>query len=215
MEPQGSLTDSRVVVIGAGGHASVAIDILRLSGFTTIGIIDDNPLLHGELVEGVPIVGNNTSLAAIRAAGVTGAFIAVGNNASRIRLADHVAGFQFELVNAIHPTSVIASSVHMGNGILVAANAVVNPRARIDDLCIINTGATVDHDCIIGRGAHLAPGCHLAGSVFVGSETHIGIGASIIQNVSVGDDVMIGAGAVVLRDIPNGRTAYGIPARCV
>jgi len=41
----------------------------------------------------------------------------------------------------------------------------------------------------------------------------IGAGAKLIGNITIGDDVKIGANSVVTKNIPNGATAFGIPAR--
>lgn len=101
----------------------------------------------------------------------------------------------------------------MGDGIAVMAGAVINAEARIDDFSIINTHASVDHDCWIGEGAHVCPGSTLAGNVRVGSLAFIGAGATVIPGTTIGQDATIGAGACVLRDVPDGASAWGVPAR--
>ena len=46
----------RVIVIGASGHGKVAADIVRCSGDTLLGFLDDNALLP-PMVAGIPVLG--------------------------------------------------------------------------------------------------------------------------------------------------------------
>ena len=49
--------------------------------------------------------------------------------------------------------------------------------------------------------------------VRVGSLAFIGAGATVIPGTTIGHDATIGAGASVLRDVPDGASAWGVPAR--
>jgi serine O-acetyltransferase len=49
----------------------------------------------------------------------------------------------------------------------------------------------------------------------LGKRVNVGAGAKIFGNVTIGDDANIGANAVVLSDIPDGKTAVGIPAKII
>ena len=53
-------------------------------------------------------------------------------------------------INAIHPSAVISASVKMGNGVMIAANATLNPMVEIGNGVICNTSSSIDHECIIG-----------------------------------------------------------------
>ena len=46
----------------------------------------------------------------------------------------------------------------------------------------------------------------------IGGHVDIGAGAKIIGAVRIGDHARIGANAVVLQDVPEGKTAVGVPA---
>ncbi|GIM45488.1 hexapeptide transferase [Collibacillus ludicampi] len=204
-----------VFVVGAGGHAKVSIDILQSSGYTVVGIVDDNPSMLGKTVSGVQVIGQSSILEELYRSGLKEAFIAIGNNQIRMKIAEKMERMGFSFVKAIHPRSIVASSVQVGDGSLVAAGAVLNPDSCIGKQVIVNTGATVDHDCMVEEGAHIAPGSHLAGQVFIGKRTHIGIGTSVIQGIHIGEDSIVGAGSVVVRSLPAKVKAYGVPARIV
>lgn len=200
-----------VLIVGAGGHAKVVAEILHARGAHVLGYLDDEVSLHGKERLGLPILG---CIDCYRDFNPNGLIIGVGSNSARFEIAKRLDAVPHRLwLSAIHPQAVIAPSVQLGVGVVVAAGVVINPDTVIGDHAIINTGATVDHDCIIGRFAHIAPGVNLAGNVQIDDECFIGIGSAIIPGCHIGAKSVIGAGSVVISDIPTGVTAKGVPAR--
>ena len=202
-----------VIVIGAGGHAKVCIEILRAAGFCVDYCIgrDDSP----QSCLGIPVLIGDEHLATLAGRGYSRAFVAVGTNATRERLAEAAQALGYALLNAISPHAVISPSAKLGRGIAVMPGAVIQAEADIGDLVIINTGSTVDHDCTIQKATHIGPGCTLAGNVVVGPRCLLGAGATVIPGVSIGSDAVIGAGGVVTSNIAAGATAVGVPARVI
>ena len=49
----------------------------------------------------------------------------------------------------------------------------------------------------------------------LGKNVMVGTGAVIIGGVTLGDNSKVGANAVVTSDVPEGKTAVGIPARVI
>lgn len=202
-----------IVVLGAGGHAKVVIEILRARGHDVVGVLDADPIERS--VVGAMVVGDDSSLAQLRAQGVAQAFIAIGDNALRLRLAATVRDMGYDLPSAVSPGAVISPSVRIGQGAVVMAGAVVNAEAVIGDMAVINTGALIDHDVHVGEGAHIAPGCVLAGGVKIGRAAFVGAGVTVIPGIKIGAGAVIGAGACVVRDIAGGMLALGVPATVV
>jgi UDP-N-acetylbacillosamine N-acetyltransferase len=204
----------KVIVWGASGHAKVVADILRLAGHEIIGFLDDEqPTRKGEVFCEAPIVGSSDALRDLQRQGITHAIIGFGNNAARTRAAKICRERGFSLVQAIHPTAVIARDAEIGSGTVIAAGAVINPAARIGDNVIVNTHATIEHDCIVEEGAHIGPGANLGGAVYLETCAWIGIGASISDHCRIGKNSIVGSGAVVLDNVAASSVVAGVPAK--
>ena len=204
-----------IVVLGAGGHAKVVIEIFRAAG-ETVDYCVANAMPTGGAVLGVPVlVGEDEPLALLHARGYVRAHVAIGSNIIREKLCNRLRDMGFTLASAIHPQSVLSPSATVGDGAAVMAGVVINACASVGEGAIVNTGATIDHDCKIGNYAHVAPQCALAGTVSVGSLAFLGLGTKVIPNITIGAKTTTGAGAVVVRDLPSESLAVGIPARVV
>lgn len=206
---------TKVVIWGAGGHALVVADILRLQGgYEIVGHLDSvNPGRRGEILLDAPILGGEEQLVRLREAGVEHLIFGFGDCKTRLATAERMQARGFRFITALHPQAVVAPNALIGVGTVIAAGAVINPNATIGEHAIINTSAVVDHGCVIADGAHISPGARLGGGVRVGRAAWVGLGATIINEVRIGDESLIGAGAVVVADIPDRVVAYGVPAK--
>lgn len=203
-----------VVVVGAGGHAKVVIELIRSQGHYEVAALLDADATPRRVL-GVEVVGDDDALPRLRSDGIANAFIALGGNALRLKVAGRARSLGFQLVNAISPSAAVSPTARLGAGVAVMAGAVINAEARVDDLAIVNTNASIDHDCVLGEACHVAPGCALAGGVTVGRLAFLGIGTVAIPGVRIGEGAELGAGACVVKDIPAGVRALGVPARTV
>lgn len=211
MIARGAPVPEGVILLGAGGHAKVVIEILRAAGETVAGLLDADSTPREVL--SAPVIGDDGQLPQLYAAGHRRAFVALGANGLRRRLAGDLQSLGFELVNAISPAAKVSPSARLGRGVAIMPGAVVNAQAQIGDCAIINSGAVVEHDCRVGAGAHIGPGAVLAGSCQVGEEALVGAGACVIPDRKIGAGAVIGAGASVTRDVSDGLRVGGTPAR--
>jgi sugar O-acyltransferase (sialic acid O-acetyltransferase NeuD family) len=207
----------KLALWGSGGHGGVVLDAVRQQGiYEPVAFIDDaDDVGDPRHRSGLPILYGRQHLPRLRADGVKGMVIALGDEAKRTTLATIVVESGFELCTIVHPSAVICGDVRIGPGTVVFAGAVVQTGSYIGQNVIINTCTSVDHDCRIGDGAQLAPRVALGGRVKLGDISFIGIGASVINHIVIGRNCLIGAGAVVVRDVPHHSVAYGVPARVV
>lgn len=206
----------RVLVLGAGGHGRVVLDILQQRGHDVVGFLDNNDNIHGRRVDGVPVLGGIDDLERFRATSkADGVVIAIGDNGARRGLARQVDQLGIPLLQAVHPSAAIAHNATLGRNVVIAAGVVVCAHCQIGDSVILNTGCVVDYQSMIGEGTHICPGVRLAGRVKIEPGAFVGIGATVIPKITIGCESIIGAGTVVIEDVPALSTMVGVPARLV
>lgn len=208
----GVLTVS-VLVVGAGGHARVCLEILAGAGWVVSGCLSRDASAIAGL--GVPVLGLESELEDRVSAGAGDVFVAVGDNVARMEIGRRVLGAGGRLVTAVSPYAVVSASAVLGAGSVVMPGAVINAGSVLGMLVIVNTNATVDHDNQLDAGSHVAPGACLAGGVHVGAGTLIGIGANVLPGTHVGERAIVAAGAVVIGNVDVGVTVGGVPARVI
>ena len=208
---------TKLLLIGAGAHSHVVIDILlQNNDYEIVGCLDRSYLADKNVqIYGVRVIGDDDKMQEVFKSGVTKVHIALGENRLRNKLFDMAVNIGFEPITIVSRNAVISPRSTIGRGTVIMPGAVINVGTSIGDNCIINTNCSVDHDCIISKSCHIAPGCALSGNVTVGEGTHIGTGANIIDKVIIGEWSYIGAGALVVKDIEQGILAYGVPAKKV
>ena len=209
-------TKPRLVIVGAGGHGHVMLDVLRCQGAAEIvGFLDDRAELRGTLSRGgVPIVGS-TDWQQLPAGTADAFLVAIGSNDVRRRQFEAFVASGLEPWSAVHPSAIIAANATLGGGGQVVAGVIINPFAEIGRNVLLNTACTVDHDCRIGDHAFLGPGAHLGGCVEVGEMAFIGMGAVILPDVKIGEGAVVGAGAVVTKAVAPWTVVVGVPAQRV
>lgn len=192
-----------VIILGAGGHAKVLVEVLRTTGHEILGFTD--PFVKpGEKMFGVICLGGDDMLQEYSADEIelVNGIGALPGEHLRWEIGKKMREHGYCFTTVIHPSSIIAKDVELDVGVQVMAGTVLQPGVSIGCDSIINTGVCIDHDCHIGDRCHLAPGVTLSGGVRMGDGVHVGTGTSVIQDVEIGARTVIAAGAVVYNDIP-------------
>ena len=207
--------DKPVIIIGAGGHARVLFDCLRLQGVNVLGMLDKAGTENGNF--DFPIIGDDSAISEYPSDTVelVNGLGSVGNMNLRTSIFSRFKKLGYRFRSVIHPSAIIAHDCELGEGVQVFAGAVINTGTKIAADTIVNTGAIVDHECIVGSHVHIAPGCTLSGGIHIGDGTHIGTGTTIIQGIKIGSHALVAAGAVVVKNVPDGKKVMGVPARIV
>ena len=208
---------TKVIGLGAGGHARVVIEILKTdSHYELCGLLDPDQRLHGTNVLGVPVLGGDGLLPTLKQEGISHFFVGLGGSKDtrpRRRLFELALARGLKPVDAIHPRATISPSAVIGAGVTVMPGAVINACVSVGMNVIINTGAIVEHDCLVSDHVHIATGARLASTITVGAGAHIGAGATVKQGVTIGEGAVIGAGAAVVKDVAANTVVAGVPAR--
>lgn len=199
-----------IIIVGAGEHARVALDVCEAAGLAIAGFIDPR-LPCGTLIQGLPVFGGDELLR-------DEAFVArhrflpgIGSEALRLKTSRIVSNERW--ITVAHPAASVSPRAQLDVGILVSAGSVINTDSKIGRFCIINTHASVDHDCCLEDGVQIGPGAILCGRVSCGLGAFVGAGAVILPGLRIGAGAIVGAGAVVTRSIEEATTVAGNPAR--
>ncbi|WNL38491.1 acetyltransferase [Halomonas sp. PAMB 3232] len=194
-----------VILLGAGGHAKVVLDLLRFTGRTVIGVCD--PILEhkpGGLWRGIPVLGGDNDLLS-HVADTVELANGVGSlpgQSTRHNLHERIIALGYRFATLVHPSAVLSESAILGRGAQVMAGCVVQADVQIGEGTLVNTAAHIDHDCQLGRHVHIAPGAVLSGGIRIADNVHVGPNVTIIQGVTIGTGAIIGAGTTVLHDLP-------------
>lgn len=199
-----------VLLVGAGGHASVCLDLIKkLNVYEPVGIIapDDESFRVGETVSDVPIIGCDSDLPLFRHRGIPYAVNSVGgteNPSLRQQLYDRLKDAGFEIPTLIHPDATVESSAVIGPGAQIMPKCVIASHAQIHANVLVNTGAIISHHCVVKAHSHIAPGALLGGFVEIGERTLVGMGVTIYFRIRIGNDVVIPNGTHIFSDITSG-----------
>lgn len=196
------------MILGTGGHAKVALDILLEMKETVEGFLDDNPEMHGKKIHSYPVIGPIGDWKLYGRRMVMG----IGDCKIKKAIYDKLGDGPY-WYNLRHPSAVVSKFAHIEPGAMICMGACIGSDAHIGKMAVINTGATVDHDCVVGDFAHVAPGAHLSGNVKLGEGAFFGAGAVSRQGITVGEWSTVGAGAVLVKDVPPNVTVVGVPAK--
>jgi sugar O-acyltransferase (sialic acid O-acetyltransferase NeuD family) len=211
-----NVSSLQLILLGAGGHASVLLSLALAAGHRVLGVCD--PVLARNGVscwKRVPVLGDDTALAGVDRSAV-GLMNGVGHlvgSGARQRLFDQLvaAGFAFPVL--IHPAAWVADGVKLSNGVQIMAGVIVQPDCDIRENCIVNTMASIDHGCLVGPHVHIAPGATLCGGVRVDQGAFVGAGSTVVQNANIGMNSIVGAGVVVTKDLAPNSRVIGAPSR--
>ena len=208
--------DDRIVLFGAGGHARSVIAAMHAQGrWRVAGLLEEGGGTAAKTVLGHAVLGDRALLPALRQAGVARAFVAIGDNHARGRIAAVLADAGFSLVNVIHPTAVCTLNASIAPGAFVHALGLIGPECEVGRNAIVQPFVSLGHESRIGDCVQFSPGVHVGGRTRIGDYCFLGPGAVVYPGITLGRNVAVGANAVVNKDVPDDVVVAGNPARWV
>ncbi|EPC3541697.1 NeuD/PglB/VioB family sugar acetyltransferase [Aeromonas hydrophila] len=199
-----------LLVLGAGGHASVLVEILRRQGRTPMAMIAPHLEAGCTALANIPCWHDEDKILSLSPDEVelVNGIGSLPGHRLRAELFARYQALGYHFARVVSPQAIVSDYVQLTEGVQVMAGAIIQTGARVGPNTIINTGAIVDHDCQIGADNHIAPGAVLSGGVMTGARVHVGTGAAIIQGIIIGNDTVVGAGATVTRSLDAARIAF-------
>lgn len=202
-----------LILIGAGGHAKVVLDLISALGLDCLAVSCPEP---SNLTQwrGLAVISDQ-QLSELYSPSQVDLVLGIGfmpGTSLRQRLFEHFTQLGYQFRTLCHPTAWISASASLGQGCQVMAGAIIQADAQCADNVIINTGASIDHDTVIGAHSQIAPGVVLCGAVVVEDCVFVGAAATVIQSRRIGKGAVVAAGAVVTSDVMPGSVVKGCPA---
>ncbi|WP_374035594.1 hypothetical protein ACES2I_07785 [Bdellovibrio bacteriovorus] len=184
------MNKSEVLVIGAGGHAKVASEIIRQNGWNVAAYIDEGAtagIFQGKSVFKTLDAARNSH------SEVKHAFVAIGANNFRRKWHLFLTENGYNIPMFIHRTAWVSESASIDAGSIVCANAVVGADCKVGPGAIINCGTILDHDSKVGAFTHLSQGVIAGGAVHIGNNVLIGPGSTLEKLSVIDNDAQISA----------------------
>jgi len=204
----------KCIVYGAGTYGQVYAKYLENEYFVQ-GFIDDNPVLIGQLINGIEVLGNKDfSIEYLKANPNINMFVPIGDNNLRYKLMCMYNEMGFNTPSFIHAQANIDNSVEIGNGVYVLPGTNIMPFTKISDYTMISMGVNIAHHTLIEKGCFFSLGTNIGASMNIRQNAYVGIAATLMTGVKeVGANALIGAGATVIRDVPENAVMIGSPAK--
>lgn len=169
----------KILIIGAGGHAKSAVDVIELENkFEIMGFVDKE--VKQKSVLNYPVLGCDEDLKSLFKV-CKFAFLGVGqikNVALRVELFERLKSIGFTLPTIISPLAYISKYAFIDDeASIIMHYALINANASIGKACIINTKALIEHDAIIEDFCHISTAavvngeCKVEQKCFLGSNT--------------------------------------------
>jgi sugar O-acyltransferase (sialic acid O-acetyltransferase NeuD family) len=196
----------RVLLIGgASGAGAIAIEaILRTSHQRPAGIIDTNPKTHGQIIHGVPVLGDRTSIPALWNEGrFDGAIILFTDDIDdRAELFNSLVAEGIRMTNVIDPSVSIRSDVKMGVGNTIMSNGFIAAGAEIGNNNFFASHNVIEHHSTVGDHNAFGPRCTACGRVTIGSYIRFGMHVGIEPYLTIGDRCIIASGTTLTSSVP-------------
>ena len=186
----------RLLIVGAGGHGrSVAEAVVAAGEFAVLGFLDDAFPELDQIGE-IPVLGKVADLACFRDL-TNHAFVAIGNNVLRQKVAAELRNAGFILASVTHPRAIVSPSAIIGAGSAVMAGAIVGTEAVLGEGVIVNCAAVVDHHCRVRDFGHLGVNAAMAGGSVLGVAAWMQGGSALGYGVEIEPWRVLGPGEAV------------------
>jgi sugar O-acyltransferase (sialic acid O-acetyltransferase NeuD family) len=138
---------------------------------------------------------------------------AIGDPATRIKVAADLTSRGGEFATLLHPTAIVGSRTVLGNGCIICPRVTITTDVRLGRHVIVNTHSTIGHDVSIGEGCSLFSHCDVTGGAVLDQGVTMGAHAAVLPGVRVGEFARISAGSIVSRRVKPFTTMFGVPAK--
>jgi len=206
-----------VIIFGANALGRAAKEIFESNDIVVYCFLDDNEELHGTQIGEVSVLGSTEDDGYLKYIGKKcESFVAVDENKLRKGIVKLLNERRKVMpTNAIHKSSEISDSAHIGHGNFINMGARVGSNSKVSNHCILHANSVVDYNAELGDFVQVGAGSVVNSEAIIEDEVFIGSGVTIVSGIKIGKGARIGAGSVVIADVGAGETVFGNPAQKV
>ena len=178
-----------------------------------IGLLDDDPARHGQVVDGVKVLG---PLDIARDHPEADLVFGIGSHGTRLvrhRIVERLGLPDERYVSLVHPLAKVYPSARVGPGSIVHSNVVIANDVRLDGFNVVTFGALLGPYVHLCRFAMVTSLAVVLSGVELGPGSFVGAGSSVRDGVRIGAGALIGMAAAVFGNVDEGATVLGNPAR--
>ena len=193
---------SKLVILGAGIHTRILLDICFDAGVEVHGLLDDQ-IAPGTKVLGVPVLGRFDTIEDRQFLNSYDFIVGIGGSQDgRRKWSSALLSMGARLRTVVHPSSVVSRFAVVGDGTFIWQHATVMPDARIGKFTVIGCNSSIGDCCVIEDNVFVAGGCQINGLVTIKEDAYIGTGSVISAGCQIGRRSVVGLNSTVARNIP-------------
>ena len=120
---------------------------------------------------------------------------------------------KIDLFSIIHPSSYVAETSRIKEGVTIAPKVVLSPFSVVEDNVLVNSGTNVGHHAKIGQNSVLSPHSIVSGNVKIGKGSFLGSNSCVLPNIKMGNYTKLSSGSVLSKNAKDFSLAHGNPAQ--
>ncbi|HQW06080.1 MAG TPA: acetyltransferase [Flavobacteriales bacterium] len=209
----------KLILFGASNFGDEIVQLFRdidmakgNAEWDVVGFLDDDDSLHGQVRNGVPVLGAIEWLDQ-QHVGDYWFVCVIGSPKARSVVVPKMKAKGARFATGIHPSVIISDTSIIAEGTVVTAGNIITTNVQIGAHVIVNLACTIGHYSKIGAYSTINPGANISGDVTLEEGVLIGTNATVLEKKTIGAYSKIGAGAMVHKDVPSRVTAVGVPAK--
>ena len=115
--------------------------------------------------------------------------------------------------NLVHPTSIIADNISLGQGNIICPNCIISNNVKIGNNNLFNINSSICHDSIVKNNVIMAPYSVINGNCTINDDVFLGSHSTVFQNSILEDKVLVEANTLVKGNIRSKTYICGVPGR--
>lgn len=204
-----------VFILGVGRNTASILDLVEDCNFRVEGLLHYNTERIGELFSGYTINGCSEEWLEKPSLAGMNFVLSMGDIPVRKELYERIIARGGSFPSLIHPTAIVSKRAHLGNGVLIMPQSIVQADVCIGDNTVITMNSTIAHSTTIGSHCFISGHSLIGAYMQIEDEVMIGQGCTLVSGAVnvVGRNSVLGAGSVLRADMKPNAVYLGNPAR--